>query len=265
MAQNFSPIPKTTDEIGKLLKEKYSPPTDQNEHIDYFYLRVSEKKVSIAETFIPDLKTKLGNDFCAMVDPKWPGFIIICIPKQTNEEEREKAIDKYLRSPISRNTDTEVTVHRACLYPSYEMSQKTIKTVQAIDIGDVMEQTNAQQQDAKNTHQNFFYLMIKHPQILNVPSFFRTLPGNWMKVEPQDDWPDTFLGDFPKAHVDKTEREREARLNREVRLPLMKMLEDEVMTAYPKTGDRVERKVQVLITRALTDKNANTGIKYHGF
>ncbi len=264
MAQYLAPTPKTTNEIGKLLKEKYFSLTDQNKHIDYFYFRVSEEKASIADRFIPDLKRKLGNDFCASVDEEWPGFIMICFPEQINEEKREKDIDQYLRSPIARDTDTMVTVSRACLYPSYEMSQKTIETIQAIDIGEVMGQTNAQQQDAKNTHQDFFYLIvrIKPPHTLNVPTFLRRLPGNWMKVEPHDTWPDTFLGYFPKSPFVKTEREREARLNREVRLPLMKMLEDELMTTYPKTGDTVERKVLVLITRACKLESANTGIKY---
>ncbi len=78
MAQSFSPIPMTTDEIGKLLQEKYSPPTDQNKHIDYFYFRVSKEKASTAETFISDLTDNLGDGFCALVDEEWPGFIIIC-------------------------------------------------------------------------------------------------------------------------------------------------------------------------------------------
>ncbi len=137
-------------------------------------------------------------------------------------------------------------------------------TIQASDIGKVMRQTNAEQQDARNTHQDFFYftVRIKPPHTLNVHLFLKTLPGNWKKVEPQDDWPDTFLGYFPRSPFDKTEREREARLNREVRLLFMKMLEDELKTAYPKTGDKVERKVLVLITRACKLESANTGPKY---
>ena len=195
------------------------------------------------------------------MDEEWPGFIIIYYPEQTSEEKREKAIDQNLRLPIASQTDTMVTFSRTCLYPSYEMNEDTI---QAIDIGKVMRQGNAEQQDAKKTHQDFFYLIyrIKPSHTLNVHSFLKILPGNWKKVEPNDTWPDTFLGYFPKSPFDKTEREREARLNREVRLPLMKMLEDELMTAYPKTRDTIERKVLVLITRACKLESANTGIKY---
>ncbi len=265
MTQYYQPSYVTTALIGKILKDKYSLPTDQNTHIDHFFLRVPWEKASAAEKIVPDLKNFLGDDFCALVDKEWPGFIIICCPKQTlsSEVEREKAIDKQLRLPIaSLLPDTKVLFSRACLYHSYEMSKTTIKPINVGKIGEAMKQTNAQQEDA---HQDYFYLMVRnmhHAHTLNVPSFLRTLPGNWMKVEPHDSWPDTFLGLFPKSYFDKTERERESRLNREVRLPLMKMLEDELMTTYPKTGDAVERKVHILMTRACKLESANTGIKY---
>ena len=107
------------------------------------------------------------------MDEEWPGFIIICYPEQTSEEKREKAIDQNLRLRIASQTDTMVTFSRACLYPSYEMNEDTI---QAIDIGKVMRQGNAEQQDAKKTHQDFFYLIyrIKPSHTLNVHSFLKT-------------------------------------------------------------------------------------------
>ncbi len=252
----------TTDEIGKRLKKEYSLPTDQNKHIGHFFFRLSDSEniSSIADEFLPHLQKGVGDESCALVDKQWPGFIIISCRQGASEEEREMAIDKQLRFPIARQrTDTRVMFSRACLYHSYEMNEDSI---QASEIGEVVKQSNAQQKNAGNIHQDFFYLMTKHPQnmILDVISCLKTLSGSWKKVEPHDTWPDTFLGYFPKSPFDKTEREREARLNREVRLPLMKMLEDELMTTYPKTGDMVERRVFVLMTRACKLESANTGI-----
>ena len=260
MEQNISFI--TTDDFGKKLKEEYSPPTDQNKHIDYFYFRGSEDKHHIADKIVQRFKTFVGDDFFTLIDQEWLGFTIIKYPlaEETSEDDREKTINKKLRSPIASDlTDTKVIFSRACLYHSYDMNEDTI---QASDIGKVMKQGNAQQEDTHNTHQDFFYLTvrIKPQETLNVSSFLRRLPGNWKKLEPHDTWPDTFLGHFPKSPFDKTEREREARLNREVRLPLMKVLEDKLMTTYPKTGDTVERRVLVLMTRACKLESANTGI-----
>ena len=258
MGQNMSYT--TTDEFGKKLKDEYSALKDQNKDIDYFYLRGSKDKVDVnAENIVSHLKK---YEFFALKDQEWLGFIIIKCPlaEGTSEDDREKTINDELRFPIESDlTDTKVIFSRACLYHSYDMNEDTI---QASDIGKVMEQGNAQQEGARNTHQDFFYLIVrtKPPDTLNVPLFLRTLPGNWKKVKPQDDWPDTFLGYFPKSPFDKTEREREARLNREVRLPLMKMLENELMTTYPKAGDMIERRVLVLMTRACKLESANTGI-----
>ncbi len=249
----------TTDEFGKKLKQEYSgSKTDQNKHIDYFYFRGSEDKLYDEDKIVPHLKNPLIDEFFALIDQEWLGFIIIKCPLAggKSEYDREKTINEEIRSPIDSDLKgTKVIFSRACLYHNYDMNEDTI---QASDIGKVVKQEDAK----NNTHQDFFYftVRIKPPQKLNVITFLKTLPGNWKKVEPHDTWPDTFLGYFPKSPFDNTEREREARLNREVRLPLMKMLEDELMTTYPKTGDTVERRVLVLMTRACTPESANTGI-----
>ena len=253
----------TTNEIGDLLKRKYAPPTDQERHIDYFYFRVPEEEKSIAENVIPNLKGKLGDDYCALVDKDWPGFILICFEagKDELESEREEKLDKEIRYPMANSKLTMVTFSRACLYNNYELVQDTVTTN---EIGEILNPPSVQcVSTTQNPHQDFFYLTVrfKDGQDADIYSVLKTLPGEWRKVEPQTTWPRTFFGYFPKSPFDKSEREREARLNREVRLPLMKSLEEKLATTFPKDGEVVKRKVLVLITRACKPKTANNGNK----
>ena len=90
-------------------------------------------------------------------------------------------------------------------------------------------------------------LLITCCKELNIVPILKTLPGDWRRVEPQETWPDTFFGHFPKTLFDRSEREREKRLNREVRFPLKKELENQATTTCF-TDDLCKPKVQVLIT-----------------
>ena len=258
---------KTTNEIGDLLKRIYALPEDQNKHIDYFYIRVPEKEKTIVENVIPDLKGMLGDDFCALVDEDWPGFILVCFVAGENESEREEKLDKEIRYPMANSKLTMVTFSRACLYHNYEIVQESVTTN---DIGEILDPQSAsivqsphQASIAQSPHQDFFYLTVrfKDRRDADIYSVLKTLPGEWRKVEPQTTWPRTFIGHFPRSPFDKSEREREARLNREVRLPLMKSLEEKLATTFPKDGEVVKRKVLVLITRACKPNSANTGNK----
>ena len=247
---------KTTNEIGDLLKRKYAPPTVQNKHIDYFYIRVPEKEKTIAEKVVPNLKGKLGDDYCALVDKDWPGFILICFAAGENESEREEKLEKEIRYPMANSELTMVTFSRACLYHNYELVQQSVTTN---DIGKILNPPSAQ-----SPHQDFFYLIVrfKDRRDADIYSVLKTLPGEWRKVEPQTTWPITFIGHFPRSPFDKSEREREARLNREVRLPLMKSLEEKLAITFPKDGEVIKRKVLVLITRACQRETANNGNKF---
>ncbi len=100
------------------------------------------------------------------------GFIIIKYPlaEGTSEDDREKTINEKFRSPIAIvtwKTPRSFSVELAYIYHNYDMNEDTI---QASDIGKVMKQGNAQQEDTKNAHQDFFYLTvrIKPPETLNV-------------------------------------------------------------------------------------------------
>lgn len=98
-------------------------------------------------------------------------------------------------------------------------------------------------QNVQDSHINLFYIMVQKENegiYLDIFSELKPLPGDWRQVEPQETWPDTFLGYFPKMNIFETEREREVRLNREVRIRLKGNLEQKVKPT----------KVHVLLARA---------------
>ena len=76
------------------------------------------------------------------------------------------------------------------------------------------------------------------------------IPGNWKAVKPEATWPLTFIGHFPKKNFE-TEREREWRLNQEVRMPFKQYL---VSLLSQGTQHMAEPKkvVSIVFTRACT-------------
>ncbi len=74
----------------------------------------------------------------------------------------------------------------------------------------------------------------------------KRLPGDWKSVESDGTQQGTFF--FPKGMQAMTKQERERLLNGEVRLPLIKQLEDQLKPVTGRGG--LKPKVQVIITRA---------------
>ncbi len=72
--------------------------------------------------------------------------------------------------------------------------------------------------------ENFALYGIQEKVDMNVPFMLSQYCGDWRAVEPQDTWPLMFIGCFPKQNPFETERERELRLNQEVRAPLKEYL-----------------------------------------
>ncbi len=119
-----------------------------------------------------------------------------------------------------------------------------------------------------NNHIEYFYLFVQ--AVIDEQRFFekqingnyvnvhsdaleelKTLPGDWEAVEPQTTWPGTFFGFFPKGMQPMTEREREALLNGEVRIPLIERLEAKLKDKkLLQNSLGLKVKVKVMITRA---------------
>ena len=76
----------------------------------------------------------------------------------------------------------------------------------------------------------------------------KDLPGEWRSVEPQDTWLGTFFGFFPKGMRVLSEREREKRLNGEVRKPLIEKLQAKLLEMA--NGDTTKLSAHVIMTRA---------------
>ncbi len=77
-------------------------------------------------------------------------------------------------------------------------------------------------------HLDYFYLMITQQitSTMVLPAYIilaTLIPGNWKAVGPEATWPLTFIGHFTKKPFE-TEREREFRLNQEVRMPFKEYL-----------------------------------------
>ncbi len=111
-------------------------------------------------------------------------------------------------------------------------------------------------------HLDYFYLMItQHNQstvaqlsssIINAPH----IPGNWKALEPEAPWPlKIFISYFPKK-LFETERQREWRLNKEVRVPLKEYLRGLLKQKLEDQGIPLpEKLVSIIITRVCTYTN----------
>ena len=124
--------------------------------------------------------------------------------------------------------------HRACSYTNQALYALTVPVEHEVTtdkIGVILQ----------DSHIHFFYLTVqKNNTSRDIISLLQKLPGDWRKLEPQAAWPDTFFGHFPKKSPFENEREREERLNREVRIPLIRELKNTIF----------RNEVDILITRA---------------
>ncbi len=139
--------------------------------------------------------------------------IIIKLIRHRNHGGYKSVMTSYARAvQPSRMSNNLYTQYCACKY-NKEVVRHSLSTTAEI---------------ISNEHLDYFYLMIKQrisPHVVLPSSFIIALliPGNWRAVEPEATWPHTFIGHFPKKPFE-TEREREWRLNQQVRMPFKKTL-----------------------------------------
>ena len=241
----------STDEIGATLKKEYGEPPQQDGHIDYFYFRVGDQ--------IAQLDLIQGRKESKEVE-EWPGLFFG--KWFETESDREESLNSKVRLPLidglqqrlggaTNSLPIHAMFHRACLYHNYEIEHE----VTTDEVGEILDKACSDDKD-KNPHRDFFYLMVRKKntdKVFDILTVLKSLPGDWRRVQPkeknetQDTWPDTFFGYFPKTPFDTTERKREERLNREVRLPLIKKLETEVKSI--RGDDPNEPKILVILAR----------------
>ncbi len=257
-------LPEETDEIGYLLQREYGL-KDPNTHIQYFYIRLGKKFFKRQVEIIETLKRITGKPEIVKIKPGWDGIVFFESQEEGNERDHEKSIDEKIRSYLLKVSDPSLHMmfSRACLYKKTRRYGK----ITTDEIGGIMDSKYGDKQDTDpgNTHIEYFYLFVQ--AIIGEESFLekqigdkdicihamafdvlKTLPGDWKSVEPQKTWQGTFFGLFEKETPGMTEREREKLLNGEVRIPLIKKLEDKLARVPERDG--LKPKVQVIITRA---------------
>ncbi len=147
------------------------------------------------------------------------------------ERQREERLNLLIRVPLlakyaDPHNQPHIIVSRVCEYKT-EPFQVVKNSLSTPVIESIL-------RTPSDEHLDYFYLMITQLPLTEVelPSSVEVvlpssidlapqIPGDWKVVEPDAAFPLTFISYFPKKLL-KTERQREWRLNKEVRIPLKK-------------------------------------------
>ena len=243
--------------FGDTLRQKFGGPDQQDQQIDGFIIMFGSQ---IAH----DPRWSKGLDLDALIgeggqwdtledeDSFWPGVFSQDIAKEGHESYLERDQLKKLTTKVKdkfeslgfNQSSVYIMLHRACMYgnPDNQTEPLVEPAVTEDQIRVIVDQ---------ESHFNLFYITVQKDntdKVLDILTALEVLPGDWRKVEPQETWPDTFLGYFPKKYLFETERMREERLNREVRVPLKQNLEQQADTN--RKDPSKPSKVHILLTRA---------------
>ena len=206
------------------------------------------------EVFVMLQRTQGIEELRHLRQEEWPEFFAFKFPKISPEETeraREERLNACVRKPMLTtlapysNSTLNVMISRACNY--YRNPAVTKGNLTMLDIQTVLLE---QPQNPYDQHLDYFYLFVRsviEAKDINVPHLLSALTGTWKLVIPEETWPLTFIGYFPKLPFE-SEREREWRLNTEVRLRLKHTLEDLIKQKQPSVTQ--EKMIVVLFTRA---------------
>ncbi len=245
-----------TTRIGKILEKEYGGSSPQDQHIEYFFILLGKEIRDRQADIIVELRRL---DVWDNLETEWPELMfstrkfLKTSPNET-ERHREERLNHIriqllalLVDPKDPNDPNKIiphiTVGRACKYYK-EVSTHSLSTPEIENVLTIPA--------CNDQHLDYFYLVIKLNKIasnvvMDVPSMLAARPGDWREVKPKITWPLTFIGHFPKKPFE-TEREREWRLNKEVRLPLKEQLEG-VLIQFQGVA-KPEKLAIILFTRA---------------
>ncbi len=247
-----------TDEVAAILEEDYGETHSQDLHIEHFFLLLGNEIVDRRGEIITELN-KVGD--WRILEKEWPELLFSKekFPKISpfeTERQREERLNQIIRMPLfvsdNPSNSPRIIVSRACKY-STEVVKNSLSTP---EIESILRTPNGK-------HLDCFYLMVKLrndlstvvlPPSINLASL---IAGNWRVVEGSG-WPGplTFIGHFFKLQPFETEREREWRLNQEVRIPLKQTLEGLLIQQFQAQGIPLpEKLVSIVITRVCTYTN----------
>lgn len=147
-------------------------------------------------------------------------------------------------------------------------AQQVPEFLPKITTEEIGQKLNKKYSDDGNESIDYFYLQIRKRFIAKPKEMdarrkiFRAIrkrPEKWWKVHPGREWPSLFLVKFEKRPYE-TERERERRLNSDVRQDLKRTLEDELQEfANPDAQPPHTPVVHIMLTRVCKYTNPPDG------
>ncbi len=223
----------TTAQFGTHLEEDYGQPHhSQDLQIDYFFLLLGKGLFGKQNEIIATLG---GDTAWDSLSTEWSELLLSTgrfpISPNETERQREERLNQKIRKPLlAKYADPNdphnppcIIVSRACKYKKQVVKHSLSTT----EIENVLKTPSG----PSGEHLDYFYLMIKprnSSATVALPTSIILAPhipaGDWRAVEPEAAWPYTFIGYFPKLKPFETERERESRLNQEVRMPFKEYL-----------------------------------------
>ena len=249
---------------------------DPNAHVVHFYVTLGRPLNVIARPEMDDtLNRTLGTGNWSRVGPGWEGLLLLvkydiqCNSEREREEllvrEMQPLITELKKIPI-QHPQHLVKLSRACFYtlcPDSVSSQPISHPSMSLT-PDGIDTTIGNTYRHGDAHIDYFYLhvqakiadqcfiLILHEgKAIDIPDMairkLEDLPGEWRRAEPQDIWPETLVGFYPKGFSQLNEREREEKLNMEVRQPLIESLEEQLI----KEHFFLFPKVNVIISRVV--------------
>ncbi len=240
--------------IGRKLQAEYGE-KDPNTPINYFMIllgrQISEKLNDPEREFAASLE-KLGMNVWRIIDDGWMAQKLLFIKyddRFSDEREREYAVNVKVREDLKQTykrlvdntevlviTDVQIILTRACLYykedgqsqqqsdPPDQRDQRDQKLllITTNEIGSILKNKYSTQVQVGDTPIDYFYLFIQVEENENpkkvhetASSILKDLPGEW-RILDEANWPEVYLGHYPKTSGFMTEREREMSLNEKV-------------------------------------------------
>ncbi len=247
-----------TAKVGAILEGESSIVQDQNLHIGHFYLLLGTKLLGKHDEIIAALG---GTNQWETLAPKWPQLLFsTTCPKISpfeTERQREERLNQAIRMllpPYADSSDPSNPPHfivsRACEY-KIERVKAVKHSLSTREIENIL-------RTPSDEHLDYFYLMItQHNQSTSSINIAPHIPVNWKALEPEAPWPlKIFISYFPKK-LFETERQREWRLNNEVRVPLKEHLRGLLKQKLEDQGIPLPQNklVSIIITRVCTYTN----------
>lgn len=147
--------------------------------------------------------------------------------------------DSFLDFLLQLESDEEMDTTQD---PPRKKTTVSMPTISTDEIGEILQE----EYSGRDVPIDYFYIQIRKTKIgKSLQEYVRQiifkevmkLPHGWKKVKPGIKWPAMFFGKFPKCAYE-SERDREERLNREVREHLREAIMGNINDSYQQWCDK---------------------------